>query len=453
MTFFSLCLVLLGKAQIINTVAGNGTWAYCGDGWPATQACLYKQYGIAVDKKGNLYIADEANYRIRKVDHTTGLMSTIAGNGGIGFSGDGGPATAAMLDVPVAVAVDNKGNVYFSDAINNRIRKVDTNGIITTIAGNGTKGYNGDGILATQAALNDPWGVSCDKKGNVFVADWFNFRIRKIDSAGIISTYAGNGSYGWGGDGGPAINAQLTFAQPLACDSNGNLFVALCDSGVPPSYLAVHVKIRKIDALGIISTIAGDSTGFSGDGGPALLAKVYVDGLGIAVDKIGNVYFGNGGSRVRKITTDGIIHTIAGTGVQGFSGDGGPPLLAQFQGALGIAVDTSGNLYISDESNSRVRKITWNQNASGIRQAAEVRELEVYPNPGNGTFFIKAGDENAGECPVQVCDIAGRLLIEQTLPVHQGQAELHTTLPPGTYFLKMKQSNGNFAIRKIVVAD
>lgn len=344
---------------VITTVAGNGTWSSAGDGGPATNASFVFQFGIygspngvVVDKFGNIFIADGNNQRIRKVEKATGVISTIAGTGIAGFSGDGGPATAAEINFPDAIDVDSSGNLYILDAQNYRVRKVNSSGIITTIAGNGTWGYSGDGGPATAAKLNiQLWsGLKSDNFGNLYFCDGQNNRIRKVNSSGIISTIAGNGTYGYTGDGGPATNAQIGEPLSVAIDAFGNLYISLTNE-----------VVRKVDISGTISTVAGNGTsGYSGDGGAATAASFNML-TGIAVDKIGNLYIADRQNEVvRRVNTSGIISTVAGNGTSGFSGDGGSATLAQLWRPTGIAVDTFGNLYIGENTNMRVRKVTIN---------------------------------------------------------------------------------------------
>ena len=255
------------------TVAGNGTAGFRGDGGPATSAQLATvPYGVAVDAAGNLYIADTDNNRIRKVD-ATGMITTVAGNGTAGFSGDGGPATSAELNHPVWRSGGRRGNLYIADTDNNRIRKVDATGMITTVAGNGTWCFSGDGGPATSAQLglefspSEPYfegraGVAVGTAGELFIADFWNSRIRKVDTAGTITTVAGNGTSGLGGDGGPATGAQLFHPSGVAVDPAGNLFIA-----DPRAF-----RIRKVDAAGMITTVAGGRQCCLGDGGPATSA-------------------------------------------------------------------------------------------------------------------------------------------------------------------------------------
>ncbi len=333
----------------ITTVAGTGTQGYSGDGGAATAAQINGATGVAADGSGNLYIADYNNQRIRKVDASTGIISTVAGIGAFGYSGDGAAATAAQLFHPWDVTVDGAGNLYITDSYNGRIRKVDAStGNISTVAGTG--GSIGDGGAATAAQLNSPQGLALDGAGNLYIADAHNDRIRKVDaSTGIISTVAGIGTFGYsGGDGGAATAALLRFPAGVAVDGEGNLYIADWDN---------H-RIRKVDAsTGNISTVAGTTQGYSGDGGAATSAQInYPDD--VAVDGSGNLYIANGNNRIRKVdASTGIISTVAGTGAFGYSGDGGPATSAQIRGPSGMAVDGAGNLYFADWGNHRIRKV------------------------------------------------------------------------------------------------
>ncbi len=324
----------------LKTIAGNGTAGYAGDGGPATAAELQEPDGIGFDTAGNLYIADELNNVIRKVD-TAGNITTVAGNGTAGFSGDGGPATSAELHGPFSVTVDATGNLYIQDTLNARIRKVDTTGTITTIAGNGTFGYTGDGGPATAAELNENQGARFDAAGNLYVPDCGNAALRKIDTAGIITTVAGNGTDGFSGDGGPATSAQLNCPSGVGIDAAGDLFIA--------DYL--NNRIRKVDAAtGIINTIAGNGTpGFSGDGGPAASAEVNIPN-DVDLDTAGNIYIADAGNnRLRKIDTTGVITTAAG----GLDNAGS----AGVNSPEAVTLDAAGNLYFSDSGNNAIREV------------------------------------------------------------------------------------------------
>jgi prepilin-type N-terminal cleavage/methylation domain-containing protein len=319
-------------AGIITTFVGNGTGGYSGDGGPATSANLFYPYGVAVDSSGNLYIADYYNNRIRMVTASTGIITTVAGNGTEGYSGDGGPATSAELNNPTKSAVDSSGNLYIADYGNQRVRMVTAStGIITTVAGNGTAGYSGDGGAATSAELWGPYGVAVDSSGNLYIVEIWNFRIRKVTaSTGIITTVAGNGTSGYSGDNGAATSAELWTPYGVAVDSSGNLYIA--DYG--------NNRIRKVTAsTGIITTIAGNGTaGYSGDGGPATSAKLHSP-TGSAVDSSGNLYISEyGNNRIRKVTASGTICTVAGNGTSGYSGDNGAATSAELHTPSDIAV-------------------------------------------------------------------------------------------------------------------
>jgi hypothetical protein len=243
--------------SIITTVAGKQDEGYSGDGGPATNASLTLPHGVAVDAFGNLFIADTDNNRIREVG-TNGIITTVVGKSGSGYTGDGGAATNANLNQPSSVAVDSFGNLFIADTENNRIRKVGTNGIITTAAGKQGDGYSGDGGAATNATLNFPAGVAVDAFGNLFIADTDNNRIRMVGTNGVIITVAGKTAGGYSGDGGPATNANLNQPSGVAVDSFGNLFIA--DSN--------NRRVREVAINGIISTVAGTGgAGYSGDGG------------------------------------------------------------------------------------------------------------------------------------------------------------------------------------------
>src|SRR5271157_2356151 len=326
----------------ITTVAGNGTSGHSGDGGPATSASLYYPWGVAVDLAGNLYIADTYNAVIRKV--SGGTITTVAG-GGNGQLGDGGPATSASLNYPTGVALDSAGNLYIADADTQRIRKV-SGGTITTVAGNGTYGFSGDGGPATSASLGGPRGVAVDSAGNLYMAELYNMRIRQV-SGGTIKTFAGNGAFRYSGDGGPAASASLNYPTGVALDSAGNLYIA--DSS--------NNRIRGV-AGGTITTIAGNGfENFSGDGGLATSASLSLP-EGVAADSAGNLYIADSGNqRIRKVS-GGTITTIAGNGMQGFSGDGGPATSASLTYPAGVAVDPAGNLYIADSYNNRIRKVS-----------------------------------------------------------------------------------------------
>ncbi|HVM59820.1 MAG TPA: HYR domain-containing protein [Verrucomicrobiae bacterium] len=336
----------------IHTAAGNGVRGSGGDGGAATNAYLNSPYRVAVDYTGNLFIADLDNQRVRRVDAATGIITTVAGNGVNGYSGDGGAATNASLGSPTDVAVDYAGNLFIADFYNSRIRRVDAaTGIITTVAGNGVSGYSGDGGAATNASVNSVYGVAVDYAGNLFIADTGNSRIRRVDAAtGIITTVAGNGGIGFSGDGGAATNARVNGPFDVAVDRAGNLFIA-------DFY---NARIRRVDATtGIITTVAGTgSSGYRGDGGPATSAKLYGP-FGVALDGSANLFVADWFNyRVRRVDAiTGIITTVAGNGGTGYSGDGGPATTAGLTDPTDVAVDRAGNLLISELNGQRVRRV------------------------------------------------------------------------------------------------
>lgn len=385
-------------AGIITTAAGTGESGFSGDGGPATSAQLRQPFGIAVDWDGNLFIADFANHRVRKVT-AAGIMTTVAGTGASGFSGDGRLAVDAQLGGPFDVAVTETGSLLIADG-NGRIRMVAPTGVITTAAGVGTGSFGGDGgpaaspqtelLFPTSAALDRdgnlfitdatrvrkvssggtittvagssdlspaaaafelgfPRGIVIDPLGNLMVTDGANHRILKVSFDGMITTIAGNGTAGFSGDGGPASSARLNFPSGIALDPAGNLFIA--DNG--------NHRIRKITVSGVISTVAGTGvSGFGGDGSSAVSALIQQPN-GVAIDAAGNLFIADtGDNRIRKVNVEGIITTVAGDGTRGFGGDGGAATLARLNAPGGIAVDSAGNLFVADHSNHRIRKVT-----------------------------------------------------------------------------------------------
>jgi sugar lactone lactonase YvrE len=329
---------------IINTVAGNGTYGYSGDGGAATSAKISAPYGVALDTNGNLYIADSNNSVIRKV--ASGVIATVAGNG-IGYAGDGGPATGALIKYAYGAAVDASGDLYIADAANNRIRKVATNGTITTVAGTGTAGYSGDGGPATSAELNGPAGVLVDGAGNLYISDTGNSRVREVVANGTIATVAGNGTAAFSGDKGPATSASLSFPYGLAMDTAGNLYIA-------DTYNSV---IRKVATNGTITTVAGDNVpGYSGDGGSPTAAQLDFP-YGLAVDGSGNLYIADSSNnRIREVSS-GTIATVAGSNTAGYAGDGAAATSAELQNPQGVAVDAAGDIFIADTGNIVIREV------------------------------------------------------------------------------------------------
>jgi sugar lactone lactonase YvrE len=387
----------INKKGAIDSFVGASTCGYSGDGGPAHHATLADPGGIAFDAQRNLLIADSGNGVIRRVS-PAGIITTIAGNGTGGYSGDGGPATQAALNFPASVSSDPSGNVYISDHNNTVIRMIDPSGNIHTVAGNHVGGFSGDGGPATAAELGYPLAVLADGNGNFYIADTNNNRVRKVDSSGTITTFAGNGSYQVSGDGGPATSAGLGpvnsllllgnklyiatqsriwavdmttqliniiagssvfgfngdgmpalstligFPRGMASDPEGDIFVAEL----------INERIRKIDSSQTVTTVAG---GYIGDGrlGPGAALN---NPWHIAFDPAGNLYIAEyGGNRVRKVSTDGTISTFAGTGITGYSGDGGPASLATLAAPEAVATNSTGDIFVADSGNVRIRKV------------------------------------------------------------------------------------------------
>jgi sugar lactone lactonase YvrE len=327
------------KAQNITTIAGTGNNANDGDDGPATCAGIPNPSGLCADGKGFLYIA--LTNSIRKIDLAKNTISRVAGSDTYGFSGDGGQAKAALLQFPYAICLDKKNNLYVSEMDGHRIRKIDlTTGIISTIAGTGTAGFSGDGGPAINASFNVPLGICTDAADNIYIADNLNHRIRKIDaSTGIITTIGGNGTAAFSGDGALAINAGIARPVSVAADPSGNIFLA-------ETLPTVTARVRKINTgTGVITTIAGsNNSSYSGDGGPATNANLFSP-ISICFDPAGNLFVAeNDDSRIRVINSAGVINNFAGNGINGFAGDGGPATSGSLNFLRQITNDGNGNL-------------------------------------------------------------------------------------------------------------
>ena len=341
------------RPGVITTLAGTGVAGFSGDGGPATSAALDHPHFVMVDGSNNVLIADTNNHRVRRVAAGTGIVTTLAGMGLAGFGGDDGPATSGMLFYPHGLALDGSGNVLISDTQNHRVRRVAAGtGVITTLAGNGFARFGGDGGPATSANLQNPVAQTFDSSGNLLIADQYNHRIRRVAAGtGIITTLAGTGSAEYGGDGGPATSAALRFPFGLAMDGGGNLLIAD----------RVNHRIRRVTLdTGLISTVAGTGTsGFSGDGGPATNASLNMPHT-VIVDDSGDMLIADtNNQRIRRVSAgSSIISTLAGTGLRNYDGDGGPAMSASIDIPIGLALDASGNLLIADVYNSRIRVVS-----------------------------------------------------------------------------------------------
>jgi uncharacterized protein (TIGR03437 family) len=429
-----------GKIDINTIVDLDGTLGFGGDGSTATTAQLNRPTGVAVDGSGNIYIADSFNNRIR-VAQAGGNIKTFAGNGVYSYAGDGGAATSAQLNSPQAVAVDSSGNYYIADAGNNVVREVSAAGVITTVAGNGTAGMGTDGSAATSAPLSGPQGLALDSSGILYIADTGNSRVLKV-SGGTIATVAG----------GAATSTQLYAPVGLAFDAAGNLYIADTDNNVVrklakgtlstvagngqqgysgdggvataaqlsyPQGVALdragnlyitdtlNYAIRMVTPAGNISTAAGTGVGgYSGDGGLASNAQLSYP-TGIAVDGGGEVYFSDAGAAVRKIFSDGTIGTIAGNGVIGYSGDGGRATNASLDGPAGIALDARGDVYVADSANNAVRLLYMQFSAitsaaSNLTGAIAPGEVVVLYGSGLGPDSLATYQAENGDVPLSV---------------------------------------------------
>ena len=435
--YAALLLTFAVRGQIITTIAGTGD-SLLGDGGPAINAGVSGPYCVALDSHGNFYISDGNHARIRKVD-SAGTITTIAGNGTEGYYGDSIAATSAMLNRPNGIVVDHLGNVYFSDAGNNRVRKVTTAGIITTIAGNGSATYNGDNIPADTAAIAAPHFLALDDTGNLYIVEHTGSRIRKVSPSGMINTVAGTGVVGNTGDGGPATAAKIAGPYGIVL-YNGSIIFSDATADV----------VRKIDASGIITTIAGNPTATAiGDSGPADSARLNAP-IGVAVDAAGNLFIADANQhRIRRV--DGLTHiisTVAGNGSFGYSGDGGLAANAQLMTPEGLALDTAGNIYIADYDGYRVRFIN-NATLALSSVPDAIASVSLYPNPATGDFVLLVNAAGDDRVEVFIADAAGRVVYQaagrtnHTLTIKPGQ-------PAGVYLVTVRTHQGIIS-RKLVI--
>lgn len=435
-TLTFIYLFSFSQAQIISTIAGNGICTSTGDGGLATAASMRWPIGITIDPTGNIYYVEDGSFVIRKIN-TSGVISRYAGNGTNGYSGDGGQATNAQIRSAHSLALDLAGNLYIAEA--GKIRKVNSSGIISTVAGGLASLTGGDGGPATAAHLEALGGVYVDASGNIYFTD--ANRIRKVNTSGIISTIAGDGTAGYTGDGGPATTAQLYMPQDIKIDAAGNILIVETANNI----------IRKINVAGIISTIAGNgSPGYSGDGGAATAAQLKQP-AGIALDRFGNIYIGDANNNVvRKVNAhSGIISTVVGNSIEGYGGDGGPATAATLDGPTQLAFDAHDNLYISVHSNFRIRRV--GNISLSIPPTINIPEYNtsISPNPNRGNFIFKIHSENTQDAIVCIMDVTGKKLKEFTV-VTNAMLEINVDLPDGIYILSAMTAE-NVVAQKLIV--
>ncbi|MBE2290479.1 MAG: T9SS type A sorting domain-containing protein [Chitinophagaceae bacterium] len=429
------------NAQIITTVAGNGICGYSGDFLLATAAKIATPVDVVKDAAGNLYFAEKFNHVIRKVS-SAGIITTYAGTGTSGYSGDGGQATAANIQTPHGIYIDKFGNMYIAGG-GARVRKIDPSGTISTFAGNGTTVVSGDGGPATAAGVGAISAICADTAGNILLAG--NYCIRKVDGSGIISTIAGTGTIGFGGDGGPATTAQFSFIDEMVSDKDNNLF--LTDGG--------NERIRKISGNGIMTTIAGNGIqGYAGDGGPATAAQLRTP-HGVDVDSCGNVYISDYTNQViRIVNTSGNIYRLAGNSTAGFSGDNGPATAAQMDRPVNIFLDKEHNLFFSDQNNCRIRKIALPR-CDSLVFPAEVGDvatnepgLTVWPNPATNELQLQLNTTGTTG-HVAIVTLTSRTVQELLLPAGK-PATVLLHLPAGMYLVVAETEQGRI-VKKLVV--
>jgi sugar lactone lactonase YvrE len=318
---------------------------------PAPVRLVYPN-GLALDGRGNLYISDTGTHRVLKLDRQ-GRLSAVAGTGEGGFGGDGGPAVRARLFAPHDLALDTEGHLLVADTFNHRVRRIDRQGIITTVAGNGQAGYAGDGGPAAAATLNNPQSIALDAEGNLLIADTFNHVVRRADRRGTMTTFAGSEQPGFNGDGGPANRAQLSLPMAVTAAPDGSVYIS--DAG--------NSRVRRVAADGKIETLVGYGpgegvygAGFAGDGGPAGKAKIF-SATDLKFDVAGDLYISDSGNNRVRVVRGGIMTTVAGSGRSGFGGDGGRATAAALNAPQKIAIARDGAIFIADRANGRVRRV------------------------------------------------------------------------------------------------
>ncbi|MCW3123986.1 MAG: Leucinerich repeat protein-like protein [Flavipsychrobacter sp.] len=460
---FVLLLPSLVTAQTISTIAGTGKLGDSGYGGMATAADMHYPMGITYDRAGGFYFTnhDHANFCIRRID-PAGIYTKYAGTGLLGHTGDGGPATAATFNDPFGLCIDKAGNLLIAEGDNSVIRKINTTtGIISTVVGKATMGYSGDGGQATAAELNSPSSVKTDTAGNMYIADQLNNVVRRVSKTGIITTIAGNNSLGAGysGDGGPATAAQMNWPADVAIDTAGNIYISDFKNNV----------IRMVGKNDTIYTVIGTTAGgipYGGDGGPATAAHLWGP-LGLALDSTGNLLIADSyNNRIRKVTPGKIITTAVGTGAGStssigyYSGDGGPATAAEIYLPTNITIGAAGSFYFTDEGNNVIRKVDTvtpkNPLATEQTHLAVTNNIVISPNPNKGCFTIQGSlslitDETI---VVKVINISGQIVYQNSIVTKKGVVNTSITLKedvrPGIYLLELKAGDTHSVIHFLV---
>ena len=447
-----ICYSQTGIITTLNNGSRNFTCNNLGNGSSVSNASFNTPIALATDSKGNIYVSDHFTPSVRRID-TNGVITNFAGCGACQpdsiACGEGGLATNAIYRGSSGITCDRRGNVYITTSYENVVFKVDSNGIFSLFAGNGygagppygtlggSSPYGGDSGLAINASLADPTSIAVDIAGNVYIADSYNYRVRMVDTTGIITTVAGNGVSGYNGDSALATNAEIS-ANSVLIDAVGNL------------YIGGNNIVRKVDATTkIITTVAGNGTsGYTGDNSYATHATLNGIIAGMAFDTFGNLYITDYNNNViRKIdNTSGIITTIAGNGIEGYSGDNGQAINATFSGLCGLTFDKKGNLYVADELNYVIRKINDATALNGIAKLTKENNYTIYPNPNNGSFIIETNSSE--QQAMQIFDITGKMVLNQNI---NGKANIDSSdLDNGVYFVQVKTKE-NISTQKIIV--
>lgn len=452
---YTLALVVMvftvGHAQTINTIAGTGGGTGSrNEGGAAVDAAVPYPWATAVDDAGNIYFSDPFQSVVRKID-AAGVITTVAGTGVATFYGDGGNATSASLNTPYGLACDHLGNLYIADSKNNVVRKVDANGIIHTVAGNGVPAYYGDGGPTKLAALSNPMDIAVDGDGNLYISDAGNNAVRKVNAGdtitnvvnGFSSDLPTGGACGYTGTLWMPENARLS---GITVDAAGNVYIADYWDNV----------IRKVTPSGSMRTIAGDPNVFNtGDGGPAIHAGL-IGPRRIVVDNSGNIIFADSDNgRIRKINSAGIITTVAGGNYSSNIGDGGPAAAATLSTPVGISMTPSGDLIIADRGNHRIRKVNIATVAvQSVRKSS--LSLEVYPNPARDELTITSDLKNEdSDVDIVVTNSTGYIILTTSAKSQNGKLNAHLllgrNLANGLYFVELRAANALGTARFMLV--